>query len=102
MARTPREIAITRNASESLQIAQMGLSLEPGDEILTTEQDYGRMLTTWTSAHGANSEGARIDFPCPTTRPTCCSASSGPSRRAPRVLHFCPSRTSQASSLRRS
>ena len=41
----PDEIAITRNASESLQIAQMGLDLEPGDEIVTTEQDYGRMLT---------------------------------------------------------
>ena len=43
----PEEIAITRNSSESLQIAQMGLDLKPGDEVLTTEQDYGRMLTTW-------------------------------------------------------
>jgi aspartate/methionine/tyrosine aminotransferase len=31
----PEEIAITRNASESLQIAQMGLDLEPGDEIVS-------------------------------------------------------------------
>ena len=43
----PEEIAITRNASESLQIAQNGLDFKPGDEIITTEQDYGRMLTTW-------------------------------------------------------
>ena len=43
----PEEIAITRNSSESLQIAQNGLDLKPGDEVLTTEQDYGRMLTTW-------------------------------------------------------
>ncbi|MCZ6915279.1 MAG: aminotransferase class V-fold PLP-dependent enzyme [Gemmatimonadetes bacterium] len=41
------EMAITRNASEALEICQMGLDLEPGDEILTTDQDYGRMLTTW-------------------------------------------------------
>ena len=40
------EIAITRNASESLEILLMGLDLKPGDEILTTTQDYGRMLTT--------------------------------------------------------
>jgi selenocysteine lyase/cysteine desulfurase len=43
----PECIAITRNASESLQIAQFGLDLRPGDEILTTSQDYPRMITTW-------------------------------------------------------
>ena len=41
------EIAITRNASESLLIVQLGLDLKPGDEILTTIYDYPRMLTTW-------------------------------------------------------
>lgn len=40
------EIAITRNASESLETLLMGLDLKAGDEILTTTQDYGRMLTT--------------------------------------------------------
>jgi len=43
----PECIAITRNASESLQIAQFGIDLEPGDEVLTTSQDYPRMITTW-------------------------------------------------------
>ena len=43
----PECIAITRNASESLQIAQFGLELQPGDEVLTTSQDYPRMITTW-------------------------------------------------------
>ena len=43
----PEELALTRNASESLQIAQLGLDLAPGDEVLTTDQDYGRMLDTW-------------------------------------------------------
>ena len=40
------EIAITRNASESLEIVLMGLDLKSGDEILSTTQDYPRMLTT--------------------------------------------------------
>ncbi|HEY1946067.1 MAG TPA: aminotransferase class V-fold PLP-dependent enzyme [Bryobacteraceae bacterium] len=41
------EIAITRNASESLQIVQLGMNLKAGDEVLTTNQDYPRMIATW-------------------------------------------------------
>jgi len=40
------EIAITRNASESLEVLLMGMDFKAGDEILTTTQDYPRMLTT--------------------------------------------------------
>src|SRR4029079_635174 len=40
------EIAITRGASESLEILLNGLDFKPGDEILSTTQDYPRMLTT--------------------------------------------------------
>lgn len=40
------EIAITRNASESLEILLMGMDLKSGDEILANTQDYPRMLTT--------------------------------------------------------
>src|SRR5438270_6705924 len=43
----PEEIAITRNASEALEIVQLGMELKRGDEILTTNQDYPRMITTW-------------------------------------------------------
>ena len=43
----PEEMAITRNASEGLEAVQLGLDLKPGDEVLTTTHDYGRMLTTW-------------------------------------------------------
>lgn len=43
----PEEVALTRNASESLQILQFGHDLQPGDEVLTTTQDYPRMLTTF-------------------------------------------------------
>ena len=41
------EIAITRNASEGLQIIQFGMDLKKGDELITTTQDYPRMITTW-------------------------------------------------------
>ncbi len=45
--RDPEEIAITRNASEALENVQLGLSLSRGDEVLTTDQDYPRMITAW-------------------------------------------------------
>lgn len=40
------EVAITRNASESLMTCLFGLPLSAGDEILTTTQDYPRMINT--------------------------------------------------------
>lgn len=40
------EMAITRNASESLETCLLGFDLKPGDEILTTTMDYPRMITT--------------------------------------------------------
>ncbi len=40
------EMAITRNTSEAMEIAIMGLDLKRGDEFLTTDQDYPRMLNT--------------------------------------------------------
>src|SRR3954467_9646114 len=43
----PEEMAITRNASEALEIVQLGMALQRGDEVLTTTQDYPRMITTW-------------------------------------------------------
>jgi selenocysteine lyase/cysteine desulfurase len=43
----PDEIAITRNASESLETLIYGIDLKAGDEVLTTEHDYPRMLTTY-------------------------------------------------------
>jgi selenocysteine lyase/cysteine desulfurase len=41
------ELAFTRNASEGLQICQLGFDLERGDEVLTTNQDYPRMINTF-------------------------------------------------------
>ena len=57
----PEELAITRNASEALQIAQLGLDLAPGDEVLTTNQDYGRMLDTWEQRVQAQRDRAEED-----------------------------------------
>ena len=54
----PEEIAITRNASESLEIAQLGVPLKSGDEVLTTNQDYPRMLTTFEQR--ARREGIKV------------------------------------------
>lgn len=41
------EIAITRNATEGLQICQLGFDLRPGDEVVTSTSDYPHMITTW-------------------------------------------------------
>jgi hypothetical protein len=41
------EMAITRNASEANEIMIFGLDLKPGDEIVVTNQNYPRMLTSW-------------------------------------------------------
>lgn len=41
------EIAITRNASESLQICIYGMDLQRSDEVVTTVLDYPRMINTY-------------------------------------------------------
>jgi selenocysteine lyase/cysteine desulfurase len=66
----PDEMAITRNASEALEIVQLGLPLQRGDEVVTTTQDYPRMLTTWRQR--ARREGIvlkEITFPVPPPSP---------------------------------
>ena len=41
------KMAITRNASEANEIMIFGLDLKPGDEVIVTNQNYGRMITAW-------------------------------------------------------
>ncbi len=66
----PECIAITRNASESLQIAQFGIDLKPGDEVLLTSQDYPRMITTWQQRERRENIVLRqLDFPVPVRNP---------------------------------
>jgi len=43
----PEEMAITRNASEANETMILGLDLKPGDEVILTNQNYPRMITTW-------------------------------------------------------
>jgi selenocysteine lyase/cysteine desulfurase len=62
----PEELAITRNASEALEIAQLGMDLKPGDEVLTTDQDYPRMITTWQQRERRDGIKLKmISFPTP-------------------------------------
>lgn len=43
----PEEMAITRNASEANETMILGLDLQRGDEVIVSNQNYGRMITTW-------------------------------------------------------
>ena len=64
------EMAVTRNASEALEIAILGIDLARGDEVLITNQNYGRMITTWEQR--VRREGIvlkQIAFPVPLTDP---------------------------------
>jgi selenocysteine lyase/cysteine desulfurase len=64
------EVAITRSASEGMQICQCGIDLQPGDEVLATNQDYGRML--WTYEQRQRREGIvlrQISIPVPCEDP---------------------------------
>jgi selenocysteine lyase/cysteine desulfurase len=87
----PEEMAITRNTSESLETVQFGLPLQPGDEVLTTDQDYPRMITTWKQRE--RREGIvlkMISFPTP---PPSLEDLAERFERAitprTRVIHFC-------------
>ena len=63
------EMALTRGASEALQIVQNGIDLEAGDEVITTEQDYPRMLTTWDQRMRRDGiKVTRLQFPVPATQ----------------------------------
>lgn len=86
----PEEIAITRNSSESLQIAQNGIDLKAGDEVLTTEQDYGRMLTTWDQRVRRDKiKLTRVDFPAPTTGEDLIGRLTRAITPQTKVMHFC-------------
>jgi hypothetical protein len=66
----PEEMAITRNTSESMEIVQLGLDLKPGDEVLTTTQDYPRMLTAWRQREARDGIVLKtVSFPTPSDGP---------------------------------
>ena len=62
----PEEMAIVRNASEAMETLTLGIDLKAGDEVIVTNQNYPRMLTTWDQR--ARREGIvvrQISFPVP-------------------------------------
>jgi selenocysteine lyase/cysteine desulfurase len=84
------ELAMTRNASESLQILQNGLDLSAGDEVITTEQDYPRMLTTWDQRMRRDKiKVTRLQFPVPTTAQDLYDRMEQAITPRTKVLHFC-------------
>lgn len=86
----PEEMALTRGASESLQIAQNGIDLKAGDEVITTEQDYPRMLTTWDQR--MRREGikvTRLQFPVPATQDDLYQRFEKAITPRTKVFHFC-------------
>ena len=86
----PEEMALTRGASESLQIVQNGIDMKPGEEVITTEQDYPRMLTTWDQR--MRREGikvTRLQFPVPTTGDVLYRLFERAITPKTKVFHFC-------------
>jgi len=85
------ELAVTRNASEALQIAQLGLDLAPGDEVITTTQDYPRMLDTWEQRVRRDRIAlTKIPFDVPVTNPADLVARFEKAiTPRTKVLHFC-------------
>jgi selenocysteine lyase/cysteine desulfurase len=48
------EMAITRNASEANENVIFGIDLEPGDEVISTTQNYPRMVNAWLQRQRRN------------------------------------------------
>lgn len=66
----PDEIAITRNCCESMEICQLGIDLEPGDEVLTTTMDYPRLIQTFEQRERRDGVVLkRFSFPVPSEDP---------------------------------
>lgn len=66
----PDEIAITRNASESLETCIFGLDLKAGDEVVVSNQNYGRMINAWKQRAAREQIVLKeISFPVPCTTP---------------------------------
>jgi selenocysteine lyase/cysteine desulfurase len=60
------EIAINRNATESLNTVIYGLSLKAGDEVIGTKQDYPNMINAWKQRalrEGVVYKQISFDFP---------------------------------------
>lgn len=64
------EMAVVRNASEAMENLILGIDLARGDEVIITNQNYGRMITTWEQR--VRRDGIvlkQVSFPVPLTDP---------------------------------
>ncbi len=64
------EMAVTRNASEALETLIFGIDLKAGDEVIVSNQNYGRMINAWKQR--VRREGIvlkEISFPVPPSSP---------------------------------
>ncbi len=62
----PEEMAIVRNASEALETLILGIDLKAGDEVVVTNQNYPRMITTWKQRERRDGIVLKqISFPVP-------------------------------------
>lgn len=89
----PEEMAITRNASESLETMIFGMDLARGDEVIVTNQNYGRMLTSWDQRVRRDGIVVRsVSFPVPPPSPAriveAFAAAIGPRTRVIEVPHI--------------
>jgi len=86
----PDEMALTRGASEALQIAINGIDLKAGDEVVTTDQDYPRMLTTWDQRMRRDGiKITRLQFPVPATQDHLYRLFEKAITPKTKVFHFC-------------
>jgi isopenicillin-N epimerase len=84
------EVAITRNASESLQTCQLGIDLAPGDEVVTTTHDYPRMMDTWEQrVRREKIKLVKVPFPVPPRQSDLVSAVQGALTPRTKVVHIC-------------
>lgn len=63
---SPEEIALNRNATEALDTAIFGLSLQKGDEVILTKQDYPNMIQAWKQREmrdGIHLKWINLDLP---------------------------------------
>jgi isopenicillin-N epimerase len=64
------EVAITRNATEGLQILQLGFDLRAGDEVVASTHDYGHMITTWRQRERRDGIALKlVELPAPAEEP---------------------------------
>ena len=83
-------MAITRNASESLQTCQLGVDLAPGDEVVTTTHDYPRMMDTWEQrVRRDRIKLVKVPFPVPPKQSDLVSAVQNAITPRTKIVHIC-------------